>query len=211
MSRKLRFILCIAAVIAVISASFSVFAAGEPAYVLKSVTDGKVMTVTVGINGSAKAAGGNYTMRYNAEKLELVSGESEYGYVTLNNSYSENSVRASIASTTAVTEDTVWATYTFNIKNGTADNSDVLLRDYKIYNEKSEIIACQAVGGDVNGDGERTIADAKTVLENVAELNEFDETQIFEGDMDLDGNISTADAKLILVAIASEAYYTPRV
>lgn len=211
MSRKLRCIICIAAIISVISASFSVFAAGEPAYILKSETDGAVMTVTVGINGSAKAAGGNYTIWYNAEKLELVSGVSEYGYVTLNNNYSENSVRASIANTTAVTEDTVWATYTFNVKNGTADSADVLLREYKIYNEKSELIACQVVGGDVSGDGERTIVDAKTVLENVAQLNEFNEAQIFECDMNLDGNISVADAKLILVAIASEAYYTPRV
>lgn len=65
-------------------------------------------------------------------------------------------------------------------------------------------------GGDVNGDGKRSLVDAKMMLEYVAQSISFTESQIYEGDINGDGSVSLADAKLVLQALADESIYEPR-
>lgn len=52
--------------------------------------------------------------------------------------------------------------------------------------------------GDVNGDGEITAADARTILRAASKLEELDESQKKEADIDNDGKITAADARAAL-------------
>lgn len=56
--------------------------------------------------------------------------------------------------------------------------------------------------GDVNADGNVTVVDVKWILQEVANLREFDSLQKAAGDVNHDGKISVADAKKVLKVVA---------
>ncbi len=54
------------------------------------------------------------------------------------------------------------------------------------------------VPGDVDGDGEVTVADVILVLQNIAGLTSFNAQQLQAADVNLDGQINVGDAILML-------------
>lgn len=56
--------------------------------------------------------------------------------------------------------------------------------------------------GDVNEDGKLTVVDAKWILQNDANLREFDSRQAKLGDVNSDGKVTVIDAKWVLQMIA---------
>lgn len=78
--------------------------------------------------------------------------------------------------------------------NSGADYTDSGNRKVTLYNLILEY--------DVNGDGKTSIADAKKVLQHVADIIVLDEDAFVRADADENGKISIADAKIILQTVA---------
>ncbi len=56
--------------------------------------------------------------------------------------------------------------------------------------------------GDVNGDGQISAMDARGILQYVAMLRDFNETQLLVADANRDGKITSIDARWVLQAVA---------
>lgn len=58
--------------------------------------------------------------------------------------------------------------------------------------------------GDVNGDGNLDLVDARTILEYIVELQTFNDEQFNAADINGNGKITIADAKLVLKSLVTE-------
>ena len=102
---------------------------------------GKLITVTIRMPGEANAAGGNFTFQYDNEKLSFKETLENSSAAIVNPNYTENSVRASIASGVfPFTVDTVMWKFTLEYKSGTVSADDFAVTAYRIYDVNYELI-----------------------------------------------------------------------
>lgn len=140
----LSVLLAVLILTAMLTTSLVAFAASAT-YNVGVKTDGKTMEVTVTLPGSAKAAGGNFTLQYNKDRLTYSKTE---GTVigSFNGNYRDNAVRLSFSSPNAYTSDTQLVKIIFTVKNGKASASDISLPAYKVYDENSTNIGDETKG-----------------------------------------------------------------
>lgn len=140
----LSVLLAVLILTAMLTTSLVAFAASAT-YNVGVKTDGKTMEVIVTLPGSAKAAGGNFTLQYNKDRLTYSKTE---GTVigSFNGNYRDNAVRLSFSSPNAYTSDTQLVKIVFTVKNGKASASDISLPAYKVYDENSTNIGDETKG-----------------------------------------------------------------
>lgn len=140
----LSVLLAVLMLTAMLTTSLVAFAASAT-YNVGVKTDGKTMEVIVTLPGSAKAAGGNFTLQYNKDRLTYSKTE---GTVigSFNGNYRDNAVRLSFSSPNAYTSDTQLVKIIFTVKNGKASASDISLPAYKVYDENSTNIGDETKG-----------------------------------------------------------------
>lgn len=120
---------------------FSVFAADAPTYDVDVNADGKTVTVTVTLPGTAGVAGGNCTLQYNNQKLSFAGTVEQFGANVVNPNYKENAVRFSFAQATAIKANTVLWKMQFTIKNGIVSADDFTVTEFRLYNENSQVVS----------------------------------------------------------------------
>lgn len=146
MKKRLFTVFLILLLLLMVSASgLTANAAGTPTYQVNAVVEGENLAVTVVLPGSAKAAGGSFTLQYNNDNLEYSNVEGN-PLGAFNPAYQANAVRSSFAAATAYHSDTVVVKVIFTIKNGKVSANDISLPRYELNNENSERISNQNDG-----------------------------------------------------------------
>ena len=134
-------ILAVCMLVTVFTSSVVVMADDAFAYDVNVKAEGKLITVTITMPGEANAAGGNFTFQYDNEKLAFKETVENSSSAIVNPNYTENSVRASIASGVfPFTKDTVMWKFTMDYKSGTLSSNDFAITAFRIYDENSELI-----------------------------------------------------------------------
>ncbi len=94
-----------------------------------------------------------------------------------------------------------------NIAYWKCDDCGKLFKDAELKTEIKQadtvIPKIQVISGDVTGEGNVSITDAKWVLQNIVKKRNLDERQFAAGDMNKDSKITIVDAKMILRVVVS--------
>ena len=153
MKRKIfTFLLSLCALVCVLAAAFPAAAADTPVYTVNVTANGNSVAVSVTLPGAAKAAGGNFTLQYAANKVtctDTADSVEAAGFVVVNPAYAEDAVRASFAQATAVTEDTVLTTVHFEYTAGTLSAADFKLTEFTMFDETAQTVIAQGTSGSV--------------------------------------------------------------
>lgn len=153
MKRKIfTFLLSLCALVCVLAAAFPAAAADTPVYTVNVTANGKDIAVSVTLPGAAKAAGGNFTLQYAANKVtctDTADSVEAAGFVVVNPAYAEDAVRASFAQATAITEDTVLTTVHFEYIAGTLSAADFKLTEFTMFDETAQTVIAQGTSGSV--------------------------------------------------------------
>lgn len=153
MKRKIfTVILSLCALVCVLAAAFPAAAADTPVYTVNVTANGKDIAVSVTLPGAAKAAGGNFTLQYAANKVtctDTADSVEAAGFVVVNPAYAEDAVRASFAQATAITEDTVLTTVHFEYIAGTLSAADFKLTEFTMFDESAQTVIAQGTSGSV--------------------------------------------------------------
>lgn len=153
MKRKIfTFLLSLCALVCVLAAAFPAAAADTPVYTVNVTANGNSVAVSVTLPGAAKAAGGNFTLQYAANKVtctDTADSVEAAGFVVVNPAYAEDAVRASFAQATAITEDTVLTTVHFEYTAGTLSAADFKLTEFTMFDETAQTVIAQGTSGSV--------------------------------------------------------------
>lgn len=137
MKKKILSVLLAVCVLMTACMSVLVASADEAAgYTVNVSAAGKNVTVSVVLSGDAGAASGNFTVTYNPEKVKFVDTVSttSAAMISVNpkDTVVENAVRASFASTQALTEDTPLWVMQFAYVGGTLSADDFAMVDFML-------------------------------------------------------------------------------
>lgn len=153
MKRKIfTFLLSLCALVFMLAAAFPAAAADTPVYTVNVTATGKDIAVSVTLPGAAKAAGGNFTLQYAANKVtctDTADSVEAAGFVVVNPAYAEDAVRASFAQAAAITEDTVLATINFEYTAGTLSAADFKLTEFTMFDDTAQTVIAQGTSGSV--------------------------------------------------------------
>ena len=213
MMKNIKFLAVVTSFILLISC-FSVISVGaaDVDYSATSVSGktGETVTVTVKISSDKKIWGANVMLGYNSSELEYES--SSMGDAVSAGSLYNTGSSVNFSGTFANTDSTVF-TVKFKILKESGTSILKLTSTENIdYNGKSytcsatngiiTVLSNSALLGDVNNDGKLSPIDARYVLQYVANIRTFNETQFALADVNKDGKVNSLDARWILQIVA---------
>ena len=171
MERKLKKLLSVivsyALIFSMMFSSLAVVAADTPQYSIenKTVKAGKAFTVDVNLENATDVFGGNFTLQYDSDLLEV----SEYSYGDILSNHTKNCnldyqsagnlIRFTFSGSEAVGTDGVVLSLTFTAKEETEDVAELTFNSYKLYGTAGTALSGSAVGAEI------TIEIPETIIE----------------------------------------------
>lgn len=165
--KVLSAVLVLCMLLTVFTSGMTALAEDAFTYGIDVEAQGKVVTVTITMPGEANSVGGNFTFQYNSEKLTFKETVENSSTAVINPHYTENSVRASIASGVfPFTEDTVMWKFTMDYNGGILSSDDFAITAFRIYDENYEIISSNdTVDTDINFSCNHAVTEEKITSE----------------------------------------------
>lgn len=151
MKRQIRAWLLVAAMLLSLSAAtISAAAAGTITVSQVSGAAGEVVDVELRLS-SDNVAGGNFTVRYDSDVLELVSATPATAFACLANSSAAGEVKVVFSHSTQVIRDAVLCTLTFRVTGQTdaQSGSAIVLEQVMLYDLNSKAVAADVIHGTV--------------------------------------------------------------
>lgn len=151
MKKRLQALL-LAAVMLLSMAAFSAPAAAESTLTVSQVSGAKGEEVDVEIRlNSDEVSGGNFTVRYDSDVLELVNTTPLFGGSCMVNPVGKGTVKVIFAQTAAVAGDTAICALTFRITGATdaQDGTPIVLEQVKLYRTDSGTVSASVIHGAV--------------------------------------------------------------